>query len=474
MSHVDGQNDEPKTAVTLCPFYAPRENNIGMGACIAGEYRVNVSARYADVYCTKTSHVACELYAVAQPAQQPIQPSKLSSDAARSIKPVVPLVRNDGDDTMHPPTASTSITTKPKSFGTSSGVNAAPIHVAPGARSDETETEIVSAGRGRRLISVLVVMVLVASAIVLLRLTTDDGRFRAFGGAASISTPTPTEQSAAVPTAYVTAISQVAVLPDYPTEPIGATASAESEPTLASTPTPNSLVDASATLPTSARPLPTVTTAPVDTPRPTNTPQPTQTPIPTPSPTTVLVAVGTPVRTPTPPPTRTVGRSARATPRPTNPTEAAPTEIPSPTGQIAGIGLSRLDWEAAHGQAEAQVGEFLFYENGSYIAAFENGRMRHLTWTWQRGRPASVRAARARIAPLLPDDADLIRVESSRRGRVIELYETKTLKEVFRSTENDPWRGRDRGLISVAYRLGDTQGRVASVTLELGGVAPET
>ncbi|MEJ7652699.1 MAG: hypothetical protein WKH64_04780 [Chloroflexia bacterium] len=136
--------------------------------------------------------------------------------------------------------------------------------------------------------------------------------------------------------------------------------------------------------------------------------------------------------------------------------------------------MSRLDWEAAHGQAEAQVGEFLFYENGSYIAAFENGRMRHLTWTWQRGRPASVRAARARIAPLLPDDADLIRVESSRRGRVIELYETKTLKEVFRSTENGPWRGRDRGLISVAYRLGDTQGRVASVTLELGGVAPET
>ncbi|MDP9352399.1 MAG: hypothetical protein M3P51_12775 [Chloroflexota bacterium] len=202
-------------------------------------------------------------------------------------------------------------------------------------------------------------------------------------------------------------------------------------------------------------------------------------PFPSPSPTSGEGATG--VSDPPAVPTRAVQptamprRANTASPTPTpapRPTQTStPRPTPSPTPALAsdGIGTTRAEWERDHGRPEDEVGNFLYYENSSYVVAFEEGRIRHVTRTWERR--VSLRQAREAARRLLPRDARLLRRGEPRENRVLEVYESKLLRRDLAESSATLHPQADSGIATVVYRVvGD---RVESLVMDVGGTTPE-
>ena len=217
-------------------------------------------------------------------------------------------------------------------------------------------------------------------------------------------------------------------------------------------PTPTSPVDTAATqtrtLELAQQATPTATATPV----PTNTRQPTSTRLPT--------------STPTPPPTPT----PTATPRPTDTPPIPPTTTSTPPPPPAtafrsgGLGRTKDEWERTYRAPERANAGFYTYANGTYVAAFVGDRIAHIERVWGDQDTKTIDFASGASKLLLPDDAALVRTYTTRDGRTVDLYHSRSLAPLFpaeRFVEGEP------GDFIVLYRM-RADGRVASIVIALG------
>ncbi len=165
--------------------------------------------------------------------------------------------------------------------------------------------------------------------------------------------------------------------------------------------------------------------------------------------------------TPTPQPTATP--TTALAPQPT----ATPTTPPTPRPVSSGIGVTRADWEKRHGRPVETVGQFAYYEGGRYLVGYLGDRVQIVTVAWRNGEGVDLGVARDVASSFLPADARLVSVDTPRENRLGEVYRSEAMARAFPKGPGD-----QRGILSVVYRV--YGGRVREVTLEIGGVRPES
>ncbi len=133
----------------------------------------------------------------------------------------------------------------------------------------------------------------------------------------------------------------------------------------------------------------------------------------------------------------------------------------------SGIGLSRADWERAHGKAEQNIGGFLTYQRGRYVVAFLDGKVRHVERFWGgRGVPMSV--ARSESKALLPTDTVMRGRSSLSPDYVTEVYMSAYARKRFSAEQAEMWFDSRPGSLQVLYHL--SHGRVVSVIVDAGTI----
>ncbi|CAA9588163.1 MAG: hypothetical protein AVDCRST_MAG88-4342 [uncultured Thermomicrobiales bacterium] len=154
-----------------------------------------------------------------------------------------------------------------------------------------------------------------------------------------------------------------------------------------------------------------------------------------------VVALTCPACAGPPQPTATPRPTAVATPPVTRRATATPGPI-CPLFRSGGLGLSRRQWEARAGAPlttavegraggpssmapEITVGSYRA-PNGTYEVRFADDILFSVRYQWAQGAALSLDEARARMRPLLPEDAEYLQAQESPRGR--------TLREGYRST----------------------------------------
>ncbi len=391
-----------------CPFYGAPLGAQGTHQCLAAAEPVAVSSRYAASFCMRAQHVECSLYVSAQ--REGRGGSALYREAEEQP---IPAASRQSTPT---PTVVSDVDSE------------AMVHAL---RRDAASVQPESS-RKWPLLAGLLLLLFVAVAGALWALS-GDGMDRPQGNVATTDGNAPASVTSVTPSlreapALVTTPAVPTVTPARSPQP-SPTRGVEVAPTVVAT----EVLD-STTVPTRA-------VQPTATPRRANTPRPTAAPSPT--------------QTPTPQPTQT------PTPRP----------APSPTPALAsdGIGRTRAEWESDHGRPEDEVGNFLYYENGSYVVAFEEGRIRHVTRTWERR--VSLQQAREAARHLLPRDARLLRRGEPRENRVLEIYESELLRRDLTETSGTLPPEADPGIATVVYRVAG--GRVESLVMDVGGTTPE-
>jgi hypothetical protein len=151
---------------------------------------------------------------------------------------------------------------------------------------------------------------------------------------------------------------------------------------------------------------------------------------------------------------------------PTPESTAVPTSAPAPA-ESGGIGLTREQWEAAHGAGTEDPLLGVNYENGAYNVLFQPDPSGVDTvWILEQrfGREGiSVEDARTISKLLLPDDSELVETYTPTEGRLADLYMSEWLKGRF---EADMFNNGEPGNFTVLYRV--ATGRVTSILLGPG------
>ncbi len=206
-----------------------------------------------------------------------------------------------------------------------------------------------------------------------------------------------------------------------------------------------------------------IASEPEDTPTLAQPAIPTVTPVPTSIRTAESTSTSTPTEVPTEEPSPTLEPTIATTPG----LEVDPS--PSRAVYTGGLGIPRAEWEATYGRPEEEVGGFLTYGGGDYLARFIRGSLQNLDRRWETGEQVTLPVARRTLRRFLPADAVLVRRSRLDDGRLLEVYRSPSIVDQFPgSTEsNHPWVNTSPGTILGVYRMGEGE-RVESVVLSVG------
>jgi hypothetical protein len=136
-----------------------------------------------------------------------------------------------------------------------------------------------------------------------------------------------------------------------------------------------------------------------------------------------------------------------------------------PAFASGGLGLTRDEWEAAHGEP-TRSSIFLEYAGGRLVVGLLEGNVWHIERVWPRGDAVSLEAARAEASAYLPQDATQVQSVDRGDGRIIDVYSSAQLPSRFASTA---WNGGKTGTFSIQYRFRSAADRmVTSAMFRLG------
>ncbi|MCC7372038.1 MAG: hypothetical protein IT306_26720 [Chloroflexi bacterium] len=144
---------------------------------------------------------------------------------------------------------------------------------------------------------------------------------------------------------------------------------------------------------------------------------------------------------------------------------AAPRPQAGPPFASGGLGLSRAEWEVAHGQP-TRSSIFLEYAGGRLVVGLLEGNVWHLERVWQRNDATPLDAARNDARVYVPSDAVLVQSLDRGDGRIIDVYSSAILTGRFGQTA---WNGGRPGTFTIQYRFRTPADRmVISAMFRLG------
>jgi hypothetical protein len=147
---------------------------------------------------------------------------------------------------------------------------------------------------------------------------------------------------------------------------------------------------------------------------------------------------------------------------PTAARSATPAPAPFASG---GLGLSRAEWEKAHGQP-SRSSIFLEYDGGRLVVGLLESNVWHIERVWMRDEAVALDAARDDVKAYLPSDATVTQSIDRGDGRVIDVYSSSNLSSRFGPTA---WNGGKVGTFTITYKLRAASDRmVVSAMFRLG------
>ena len=136
-----------------------------------------------------------------------------------------------------------------------------------------------------------------------------------------------------------------------------------------------------------------------------------------------------------------------------------------PSFASGGLGLTRTEWENAHGQP-SRTGIFLEYDGGRLVVGLLESNVWHIERVWMRGDAASLDAAREDARAYLPSDATQTQSLDRGDGRIIDVYTSALLGSRFGASS---WNGGKPGTFSIQYKLiSPADRKVLSAMFRLG------
>ena len=117
--------------------------------------------------------------------------------------------------------------------------------------------------------------------------------------------------------------------------------------------------------------------------------------------------------------------------------------------RIGGLGLSRAEWEKAHGQP-SRSSIFLEYDGGRLVVGLLESNVWHIERVWMRNEAVSLDAARDDARAYLPSDANLTQSVDRGDGRIIDIY-TSTISPA--ASAPTAWNGGKAGTFSIKYKF---------------------
>jgi hypothetical protein len=137
----------------------------------------------------------------------------------------------------------------------------------------------------------------------------------------------------------------------------------------------------------------------------------------------------------------------------------------APSFASGGLGLTRAEWEQAHGQPR-QASIFLEYGGGRLVVGLLENKVWHIERVWMRGDAVALDTARDEVRAYLPSDAAQVQSVDRGDGRIIDVYTSALLAPRFGSTA---WNGGKAGTFSIQYRFRSAADRiVTSAMFRLG------
>jgi hypothetical protein len=146
-------------------------------------------------------------------------------------------------------------------------------------------------------------------------------------------------------------------------------------------------------------------------------------------------------------------------------TRAASAAPAAPSFASGGLGLTRAEWEKAHGQP-SRSSIFLEYDGGRLVVGLLEGNVWHVERVWMRGDAVSLEDSREDARAYLPEDATQVQSLDKGDGRIVDVYTSSSLTGRFGSTA---WNGGKAGTFSIQYRFRSPADRmVTSAIFRLG------
>jgi hypothetical protein len=144
----------------------------------------------------------------------------------------------------------------------------------------------------------------------------------------------------------------------------------------------------------------------------------------------------------------------------------APVGAPAaPAFASGGLGLTRAEWEKAHGQP-SRASIFLEYDGGRLVVGLLESNVWHIERIWMRNEAVSLDAARDDARGYLPSDANLTQSVDRGDGKIVDVYTSTILANRFGPTA---WNGGKPGTFTIQYKLrAATDRMVVSAMFRLG------
>ncbi len=145
------------------------------------------------------------------------------------------------------------------------------------------------------------------------------------------------------------------------------------------------------------------------------------------------------------------------------PSSEAATSVPqAPAVQSSGIGLTRGEWEAAHGVGEkGVVGSY--YEQRKYDVAYTDEGFANSIWVYYRTGAVDLETARAESRTLLPQDAQpvgnsqVIPDDGGEVTYIVDTYKSEAVIPLYKPVKVgeltfDPWNEGEPGTLHVMFK----------------------
>ena len=148
-----------------------------------------------------------------------------------------------------------------------------------------------------------------------------------------------------------------------------------------------------------------------------------------------------------------------------SPPGAAPAAPAPPAFSSGGLGLTRAEWEKAHGQP-TRSSIFLEYSGGRLVVGLLESNVWHIERVWMRDDAVSLETAREEVKAYLPEDATQVNTIDRGDGRIVDIYASPKLTGRFGPTA---WNGGKEGTFSIQYKFRAAADRlVTSAMFRLG------
>jgi hypothetical protein len=166
--------------------------------------------------------------------------------------------------------------------------------------------------------------------------------------------------------------------------------------------------------------------------------------------------------------------AAPPTPTPPPPSVAATPTVRPGLFRSGGIGLTRDEWEGAHGQPAREIGGRVEYDGGRFLVSFRDGKIARVERVWGAGSPVLLDAARIESRGLLPRDARFVRTrvpEGESDQPFVDVYSSDSLPSRFPDApwRANPWTGGQPGNTYAVFHLTPDLRALSSVVAADGG-----